>query len=137
MRILHLVLTGKWYDMIASGEKTEEYREIKQFFIKRFCQVRLATPKEDYDGDSNDCYASDNLDLCKECIECNFGSIQDWWENNQECDTKPIYDEVCFHRGYTKTSMLFKIDDITIGKGKEEWGAPKEPVFIIKLGKRL
>ena len=33
--ILPLVLKGKWYDMIASGEKKEEYRELKEFWIKR------------------------------------------------------------------------------------------------------
>ena len=32
---LHLVLKGKWYDLIASGEKTEEYRETKPYWIKR------------------------------------------------------------------------------------------------------
>lgn len=29
MKVLHLALKRKWYDMIASGEKPEEYREIK------------------------------------------------------------------------------------------------------------
>ena len=33
--VLPLVLKGKWYDMIASGEKKEEYREHKEFWIKR------------------------------------------------------------------------------------------------------
>lgn len=32
---LHLVLTGKWYDMIESGEKTEEYRRICPYWDKR------------------------------------------------------------------------------------------------------
>ena len=32
---LHLVLKGKWYDMIESGKKTEEYREPKLYWIKR------------------------------------------------------------------------------------------------------
>jgi len=32
---LHLVLKGKWYDLIASGEKTEEYREPKPYWTKR------------------------------------------------------------------------------------------------------
>lgn len=36
MRILDLSLTYHWYDMIASGVKKEEYREIKEFYIKRF-----------------------------------------------------------------------------------------------------
>jgi len=35
MKILHLTLKKKWFDMIASGEKTEEYREIKPFWEKR------------------------------------------------------------------------------------------------------
>lgn len=33
--ILPLVLKKRWYDMIASGEKKEEYREHKEFWIKR------------------------------------------------------------------------------------------------------
>jgi hypothetical protein len=33
--VLTLVLKGKWYDRIASGEKKEEYREYKDFWIKR------------------------------------------------------------------------------------------------------
>lgn len=35
MRILHLTLKKKWFDMILSGEKKEEYREIKPYWIKR------------------------------------------------------------------------------------------------------
>lgn len=37
-RTLHLVLTGKWYDKIASGEKTSEYRECKPYWNKRFIE---------------------------------------------------------------------------------------------------
>lgn len=33
--ILTLVLKGKWYDMIARGQKSEEYREAKPYRIKR------------------------------------------------------------------------------------------------------
>ena len=32
---LHLVLKSKWYDKIASGEKTSEYRELKPYWTKR------------------------------------------------------------------------------------------------------
>lgn len=31
--ILSLVLKGKWYDMIASGEKKEEYLDFKHYWI--------------------------------------------------------------------------------------------------------
>lgn len=37
MKVLHLTLKKKWFDMIASGEKKEEYRELKEYWIKRFC----------------------------------------------------------------------------------------------------
>lgn len=36
MKALHLVLKGCWYDKIASGEKTSEYREIKPYWNRRF-----------------------------------------------------------------------------------------------------
>ncbi len=35
MKILHLTLNKKWFDMIASGEKKEEYREIKPYWVSR------------------------------------------------------------------------------------------------------
>ena len=35
MKTLHLNLKAKWYDMIESGIKKEEYREIKPFWEKR------------------------------------------------------------------------------------------------------
>ncbi len=44
---------------------------------------------------------------------------------------------VCFRYGYTKRTMLFKLDSITIGKGRPEWGAPDHNVFILKLGERI
>ena len=31
--VLKLVVKKKWFDMIVSGEKTEEYREIKPYWI--------------------------------------------------------------------------------------------------------
>ena len=35
MRVLHLTLKKRWFDMIASGEKREEYREMKPYWHKR------------------------------------------------------------------------------------------------------
>lgn len=37
MKTLHLTLKKKWFDMIFSGEKKEEYREIKDYWLKRLC----------------------------------------------------------------------------------------------------
>lgn len=35
MKILHLTLKKKWFDMIKSGEKTQEYREAKPYWASR------------------------------------------------------------------------------------------------------
>lgn len=35
MKTLKLVLKKRWYDMIASGEKKEEYREMKRYWVDR------------------------------------------------------------------------------------------------------
>lgn len=34
--MLTLPITLQWYDMILSGEKTEEYREVKPYYDSRF-----------------------------------------------------------------------------------------------------
>lgn len=38
---LFLPLKKEWYDMIESGEKTEEYREIKEYWLKRLAEKRF------------------------------------------------------------------------------------------------
>ena len=40
--ILSLVLKGKWYDMIASGEKREEYRAATPYWSKRLFNWNVA-----------------------------------------------------------------------------------------------
>ena len=35
MKTLHLTLKKKWFDMILSGEKKEEYRELKMYWATR------------------------------------------------------------------------------------------------------
>ena len=39
MKILHLTLKKKWFDLIKSGQKTEEYREIKPYWTKRLVGI--------------------------------------------------------------------------------------------------
>jgi len=40
MEILHLTLKKKWFDMIASGEKREEYREMKPYWDNRLMKKK-------------------------------------------------------------------------------------------------
>lgn len=98
VKTLYLPLKAKWYDMIESGEKKEEYRDLSPYWCKRLI-----------DGSPNE-----NLSILFK-----------------------HYDVVCFRYGYTRRTMSFKIESISAGKGKPEWGAPDTDVFIIKLGDRI
>lgn len=40
-RILYLSVKKKWFDMIVSGEKTEEYRVHKLYWTKRLACVKI------------------------------------------------------------------------------------------------
>jgi hypothetical protein len=108
--------------MIESGVKTEEYREIKPYWAKRLCITRMQ-------GIFSEC---ENSECCECLLKDKVGLIF----------SDPItfyrkYDIVTFRFGYTQKTMSYIIDDVVIGKGNPEWGAPTEEVFIIKLGKRV
>lgn len=63
-----------------------------------------------------------------------YREIKPYW-NKRLINRK--YTHVKFSYGYTKRTMTFEIERITIGAGNPKWGAPFEFVFIIKLGKRV
>lgn len=132
MKILDLVLKGKWYDMIKSLEKPEEYRDTL-FWAARLLNV----DREGFGhfikachGDFEELKSLAN-DSCKEFTRLLKQAIADGYFEYRH------YDAVRFHRGYTNTTMLFKCEGITIGKGNPDWGAPEEEVFIIKLGELI
>ena len=52
-KTLHLVLKRKWWDMIASGEKIEEYREVCHYWATRLLneQYRWYSMNTDYPKD--------------------------------------------------------------------------------------
>lgn len=125
MKTLHLPLKAQWYEMIESGVKTEEYREIKPYWLKRLLKV-IDVHHNHYEDVDNECaqFYTGNVDLLKEDFK--LGGFQ-----------HKGYTHVKFSYGYTKRTMTFEIESITIGKGNPEWGEPTEDVFIIKLGKRV
>lgn len=118
-KILTLTLKKQWFDMINSGIKTEEYREIKQFWISRLCECK---GKNNPEKTGFYCQKAN-------CISCltrsnglhpiNFGLVE-------------------FKNGYNKTAptCLFEVEKISIGKGNPEWGGSDDDVFIITLGKK-
>lgn len=111
MSTLHLVLKGKWFDMIASGEKKEEYREIKPYWERRFS-----------------CSYIEKL-ISRPCSSI-YKSMNIY---NVGCSR----DTITFRRGYFKNApeMTVEFKCIITGKAKPEWSDNwKGDVFIIKLG---
>ena len=52
-KVLTITVRKQWLDMIAAGEKTEEYREIKPYWIKRLttnCEVAYDVAEKTYCG---------------------------------------------------------------------------------------
>ena len=108
-KTLYLPLKKEWYEMIESGVKTEEYREIVPYWC-----VRLLRPVVGMEPFIH--HPSPFISHGKAFKE---------------------FDAVKFSYGYTKRTMTIECKGISIGKGNLEWGAPNKDVFIIKLGKRL
>lgn len=118
MKTLHLNLTGKWYDMIESGQKPVEYRDLTAYWTKRLCKYGPA--KRGF-GQQNICMTDC---ICK-LPACNHRVPTD-------------IEEICFHRGYTKTKMTFKLKTIIVSYGDPKLGAPaRQRCFCIVLGERV
>lgn len=121
MRTLYLPLQQKWYELIESLIKPEEYRGITAYWIVRLFRDENGRKISRYIAN----FLVINIDILKRCIES--GKL-----------VFKSFDFAKFSYGYTKRTMTFEIESIRIGKGKPEWGAPiDKDVFIIKLGKRL
>lgn len=107
--VLYLPLKAKWYDMIESGVKREEYRDISDYWMSRICVF------------------SKNCRYNRRCVSEKF---------LHRCFV-PTVSQVRFSYGYTSRFMGYYILDIRIGFGRPEWGAPDDrPVLIISLGGR-
>ena len=122
VKVLDLVLEKRWWNLIASGDKTEEYRLVNRWSILRLIN-------EEY----HICFDTDDI-------------VTDFmaWYNFTKLDRNKIfrgYDVVCFHLVYPDIRMSFKIESITVKHGEFcslIWGAdPDKYYFVIKLGERI
>ena len=114
MKILHLTLKKKWFDMIASGEKKEEYRDIKMYWWKRLVQ-------------------------CGECYRNSEDSVNEILAPASEWKMimSHSFDAVQFRNGYSKgaPTITLEFKGIEIGNAKPEWSDNWQgEVFVIKLG---
>jgi len=82
MKMLHLNLKKKWFDMIAKGIKTEEYRDIKPYWTKRFKNFLVKKPF--------DCiifrngYARNCPEMRVELLGIEFGKSKVEWSDVQK-----------------------------------------------------
>lgn len=116
IKILHLNLKKKWYDLYVKGIKPEEYRDITPYWINRI--VNIDKKKYGYPETIFSIY----LDCLHRGIQLKFPST---------------FTHVLLRYGYTKLFLIFEIKEVTCGFGNLSWGAPNYEVFIIRVGKRL
>lgn len=110
--MLTLPIEKRWYDLILSEVKTEEYREIKDYYTSRFIN---ALSKKHLKG------SDITKDLKKAFID--------------ECRTNWYADEpfkVMFRNGYSKNSPFIIAEcTLSVGHGNPEWGAVREREYYI------
>lgn len=117
MRELRLSLKKKWFEITVPNGKTEDYREINEYWIKRFVS-----------------YCSNMSHLIHQPHLLQLGRF-DVSFKKFDCNTMTL--------DYPKSNDNSRIKKyehlgIEIGYGKEEWGAePGKLYFIIKHGKQL
>lgn len=126
MKTLHLNLKRNWFNMIHSGAKPEEYRELTNYWFKRLFDkyITEADTGKKYDNSSTYAALAHNSDL----IQTSMG-------------IKPIdFDTVTFSNGYAKDRDQFVIElkGIEITTGEMVWGAQlRRKYFVLKLGEIL
>ena len=119
--VLTYALNKPWFDMIKSGVKTEEYREIKTSYIKRFLDMQNLMSDYRAAGGPDDW----------EMAVANALSMGTWKKYLRK------FTKLVLTLGYPKktdSSRRLEFDEpsIRIGPGKPEWGAkPGVYYFII------
>ena len=120
-KVLTLTVSKEWFDMIASGEKTEEYREIKPYWVTRLFQNNSNIVDVRYLASA----LAGRTDLLKKYIDAQRIVLKQ-------------YTHVSFINGYRKDSPRIEkeIESITIGKPKKGLCPDKwldTEFFIIKF----
>ena len=112
--MLILPIKKKWFDMIKSGEKKEEYREIKEYYSVRLGKHFFGTP------------------ITYGIAEF-YGMITIFKKSDIKHNIEPK--EIIFRNGYKSNSPQIKCKcNLSIGYGKEEWGAESgKKYYVLKI----
>ena len=126
-KVLTLTVSKQWFDMIVSGEKTEEYRTIKGYLAKRLLLFRseLEEPFSKLDKDFSEKWDSINPEITNYCF------------NSPYYKTVP-FTHILFIDGYRKDSPRIEKEIESIGIGKPKKGLCPDnwldtEFFIIKF----
>ena len=112
--MLILPIKKRWYDMILSEEKKEEYREIKDYYTTRFMNILRKTHYKNPDEGRRSTMMDDFIGECR----------VNWY-----CD-EPF--KVMFRNGYSKMSPFIIAECIlTVGAGNPDWGAEQGREYYI------
>lgn len=129
MNTLRLPLKRRWFEMAKAGIKTEEYREVTPYWCRRLLHYKesILTLEEIVRYVTHHkCYG--------------YATVQSVF--NYHVAFKK-FDTTTLTLGYPSNSDKERIIEfenlgISIGYGKEEWGAEKYKLyFVIKHGKRV
>lgn len=136
IKTLHLTLKKKWFDMIASGIKKEEYREIKQHWVEHLMLLQLPLKVPMF---------SIKYERIKDAFPYGIGfkggrinSIE-WLMRDFSAEFKQ-FEDVSATNGYGhhRPNIKWKNEGIRIGKPNPEWCEPEDigkTVFILEIGK--
>ena len=116
--MLILPIKKKWFDMILSGEKKEEYREIKEYYETRYQNLFGAVT----------IYPSSIFSDRREYVLLQGDAVP-------EEIRKDSIQEIIFRNGYSKDSKAIKARcKLRTGKGRPEWGAePDKQYYILEI----
>lgn len=123
MKNLQLSLKTKWFEMTKSGIKTEDYRKITPYWVKRLIQP-------------ND----EGVTIEAVIYYLNGGELHAFYSNRFEFKQ---FTQNTMTLGYPKTGDTEKIlklehKGIEIRTGNPDWGAELNKLyFVIKHGKKL
>ena len=125
-RVLFLTLNRKWYVKIASGEKKEEYRALKPYWLNRLLDIEH--PEEEK-GENKVIPFNIEYDI----IENGYSPetvLRAYSSKLKE------FDLIVFLNGYGEVpTIIIESKGIEIKTGREDWGALAEQFYLtLKLG---
>ncbi len=118
---------GCWFDLIRSGVKKEEYRDVKDSYCRRFL-----IGKRELEFQSWEEMMGDMRNFTKNPRHESMAELFEYFDISFK-DFKVLH--LTNGYSYERPQLWAHIESITIGRGNPEWGAPVDrDVFIIKLG---